>query len=872
MKNKNILLCVLSLLLLSGCKNKEDDNKINFNSFETIKITQTSNTGILNNFDLISPANGSEVVKDLPTFKWEVVNNATSYVLEVCSDTSFTNYASTYIKKANICENEYTLDTYLRNKETTYYWRVSALNDTNKVMCNEEYRGFFLKSPDFGEINFDIEYADEWIVHQDGSQANVSVDKNDFFNNGMNSLQIDFDSTKTNQGIPSSDGWIVVSHSQETELYGVDAFYFNFYYNGQDADIYLRVIDEDNEYYNAQIKLANNAQQTIIIKFDDFTLRTKGGTPVVNEHFDYNYIKAVELVFEQSFGDGVCLISNLKAIKYDDYNNLFVEKFNFNNYPSSDYILDNYSGFTTNVSNSGSTFTMGWAGNINGYGFVKIPVNTMLVNGDSFKVKISHTGSNTHRILFRVIEEDGDRWVYKQDCSTLVNDELIIPFTAFTLSEANGDGARQFYFLKQLQLGIENAWGQGSVTYDNLRVVTMNEEIENLYMNSIQSDGLIENFERYNTGVQMYYNWQETSVNKDESLNINTKYTPTSSGKSGVFTYKSDMYAACYGLQFNDGLEGYNSLKFDVYDQSVLKNATDEFKHLAGKAGAKMVVKLYVTKGETYSYVINCLDQSWTRYNISFNDFTLDEGFSVYSATPLESANIRGLMFQFQYYYYASNGKASPQYTSSNPVYMDNIYLSNTIATTKEDCAVRIKPTSGDANVAIIDDFENYTNDNLSEYYQQVSYDYSKLSLVKENNNQALCMQYKGNSTSVSYQKNFLIDSSVKGKAIILDLKGDGKATVYINLFLEHANTTYKFRYAINNVPSVWTRYTIGFNNFAIQESTSELIISNSNVNELNKITFGIVNYQDYELSNVLVDNIKLTYSSTYTTFTSVTL
>ncbi len=867
---KKLFLFILSILLvlpLISCEKEDQEQEIPYEAptGETISLNFNKTKGDLTSFNLLSPANGSEVVKDIPTFSWESSTNAKTYTLEICSDTSFSIYASTYIKKTSIKGTTYTLDTYLKTKECSYYWRVTAVNDEHTLKSTDEYRSFYLKSPDYGEIEFAIDYADEWQVHKDGSQCKVSIDKNDFFNIGKNSLQIDFDSTQTNQGITSSDGWMVVTHTQETEMYGVDAFYFNFYYNGQDANVYLRVIDEDNEYYQAPIKLATNAQQVIIIKFSDFALRTNGNTPIVNENFDYNYIKAVELVFEQTFGDGVCLVSNLKAIHYDDYKDLFIQDFNFNDYDSSKFVNDNYT-FTTTVSQDGSTFTMNYAGNINGYGFVKIPVEKMIINSDCFKVKITHTGSNTQRILLRIIEQDSDRWVYKQDCSTLVDGELIIPFTSFTLSEANGDGSRQFYYIKQIQFGIENAWGQGSVTYEDLSVGTMTDEIDDLYINTISQDGLIENFEEYDTGVELYYNWQLSSVNKDESMNINKQYTPSSTGKSGVFTYKSDMYPAVYGLQFSDGVEGFTSLKFDVMDASIKKITAiaNEFNHL-GDCTAKLIVTIYVTKGETYTYVIDSLEKTWTRYDIAFTDFELDEGYSVYSATPLNSKNIRGISFGLQFYYLDTQGKGKPQYTSSNPVYFDNIMLEKSSITTIDDCTTRVKPSISNTNIAVIDDFESYTSESILESYTQAAYDYSNIELVTDNNDQCIKLQYKGNSTSVSYGKNFVVDTSVQAKALILDIKGDDKATVYINYFLDFNGTILKYRYALNDVSSTWTRYTIGFENFTIQDSTSDHVISKTKVYEMNKITIGIVNYDDYNLSNIYIDNIQLSLTPSYT-------
>lgn len=871
---KKYLLPLFLLGLLVGCT---PSNNHNFDDYENQKIEISKHTGTLGSFNLLSPANGSDVVKDIPTFEWESSINADSYTLELCSDPLFIDDEDViYIKKTNICDTKFTLDSYLRTKEIPYYWRVTANNKDESKQCNGDYRSFFLKSPDYGEISFDIEYAEEWEVHKEGSQCQVSIDKNDFFNTGVkNSLLIAFDETQTNIGNPSSDGWMVVTHNQETELYGVDAFYFNFYYNGQDSNIFIRVVDEDNEYWNAEIKVATNAQQTIILKFDEFTLRTKGGTPIANKVFDYNYIKSVELVFEQSFGDGICIINDLKAIKYDDYKHLFLSEVNFNDYSKDTYIYDNYNKFETSITNDGKDFTVGWGGDFKGYGFVKIPVERLLVTGDSLTMKFGYTGDKGCTILFRIIEEDGDRWLFRQKCNAILDNEITIPFNAFTLSEANGDGARQFYYIKQLQFGIENSWSTGSMTFSNLHITTLSEKVEDLYLNEVASDGTIETFDKYTSNCDLYYRWQNTVDNKDEAMALDSQYTATGNGYCGKFTYKSDMYPACYGIQFKDGIEGFNAVKFDCLDKSVLKNlnTTGEgtFAHL-GTGAAKMLVTLYTKDGATYTHVINSLNQEWTTYEIPFTAFELDEGFSPYTSLPLTSENLIAFRIGLQFYYYNKDGKSNPQYTSNNPIYLDNIKLCNATEYKETEVVSKVKPSTQDPSIAIFDDFENITNETVNNYFGMADYDYSKLAIVDGyNNSKALELQYKGNATSVSYVKMLSVDASVTGKALQFDMKGDGKATVYVNLFFDYAGNTYKFRATINNVSDQWETYTIGFDiaNFKLIEGTGSFTISSKSMQYLSKMTIGIVNYKDNNLSTICIDNVKLvTNGVSYSTYT----
>ena len=537
---------------------------------------------------------------------------------------------------------------------------------------------------------------------------------------------------------------------------------------------------------------------------------------------------------------------------------------------SNEFIFDNYNGFTTQTSNDGKEFTVSYSSNIQGYGFVKIPVEKTLVTGDSFTLKFSHTGNSSNRILLRVIEEDGDRWMYRQKCSAIVDKDITIPFNAFTLSEANGNGAREFYYIKQLQIGIENAWESGSLSISNMRVSTLEDEVDDLYVNHISSDGTIETFEQYQTNSDLYYRWQNTINNKDEAMAMDNQYTSTGNGYSGKFTYKSDMYPACYGIQLAEGIEGFNAVSFEALDKSVLKNdGTNKFAHLEN-AAAKAIITLYVSDGSTYSYTIDGLEQVWTRYIIPFDQFRLDEGFSIYSAKELNSENLRCFAFGLQFYYLNSNGTSNPQYTQSNPVYMDNIKLTNSLEFVQEDVITKIVPSSNE-NVALVDDFNDIENEDVLNHFGQSDASYSKLTIVDGYDSKALCLQYKGNSESVSYSRIVSLDSAVKAKAIQFDMKGDGKATVYINLYFDYAGVSYKYRATLNNVSDSWNTYTIGFDpsNFVKVEGTGNLTINMSAALTMSKITIGIVNYQDYNLSNIYIDNVKLTSDGvSYTTRT----
>lgn len=862
MKNK-ILLLLLIVFAVCLCACEQ------INGFELtgkdVDVSLPTHSGSIGEFALIAPAE-DEIVTSVPTFCWQKADNADSYTLEVCSSTTFVQEDNdVYVKKTGITTTEFTIGAQLKNKNRDYFWRVTAVNATNKKACSQLMGKFYLSAVEVDEVDFDIEYADEWEVHEEGSFATVQVDKSNFFGNGKNSLKVSFVEEDTNRGIPSSDGWMVITHSAETEMYGVDAFFFNFYYSGNDSDVYLRVVDADNEYWHAQIKLANNAKQNVIIRFDQFELRTKGGTTIANQVFDYNHIKNIELVFEKSFGDGVAMISDLKAVRYDDYTDLFISQMNFASVAQADIIKDNYD-FGVQITNDGRTLTYSY-GSMNGYGFVKMPVNKLLVSGDAFSVKLSREQTaNNATILFRLIEEDGDRWVYRHKINQLTNgEEVIIPFSAFTLSEYKGDGARQFYYVQQFQFGLEGNYQSGSITFDELKVVTMADVVPDLYQGSLADDGTIDNFDGYDSSVDVYYVWQTSAVNKDESMTLDKEFAFGSGNTCVKLGYKADMFPACYGVQF-EGKEGFSALQIWARDNSV-KNSEAYFNYL-GDVSAKMNLTLFVNTGEQYVYTIDKVNKFWTNYVISLDDFALD-GTYYGAVTPLTSENIAGLMISLQYFYYLQDGTSHPVYTSNNYVYVDSIALTTAVSSEVKELAHKIVPSQANPNLAVVEDF----NSGVNQFSIASSYGYEGLELVDSYDKQCLQMSYQGKSDSVSYAMTMLVDSSVsEAKAIQLTLKGNGTSDVYVNVFFEYANTTYKYRYFIQNVASEWTTYTIGFDNFTKIEGTGSVALSKTQVPNVNKITFGIVDWDKSGADVVLVDDICFVSGVSYAVNTAVTL
>lgn len=71
---------------------------------------------------LTSPINNDTDVSITPTFSWDAISSASSYDIEIATDTQF----NSIIVSENITTNSYTATSL--SQSTTYYWRVKAKN------------------------------------------------------------------------------------------------------------------------------------------------------------------------------------------------------------------------------------------------------------------------------------------------------------------------------------------------------------------------------------------------------------------------------------------------------------------------------------------------------------------------------------------------------------------------------------------------------------------------------------------------------------------------------------------------------------------------------------------------------------------------
>ncbi len=882
----------LSLLfvpfLLLGCEKQQQEN------YNSQSINVVNSVGEIGDFDLLTPEDGFSTNTGF-TFTWEAASNADYYALEICNLDNFINDPDeVYVKESNLFYNKFDLTYILPRKDINYFWRVTAYNKDHRKQSNKTGI-FFYESPNIDEINIEIEDAQDWVLHKEGSYADISIDRSDFFGNDKNSLAIVFDKEHTCQGVPKSDGWIVVTKTEDRELYGTDSFYFNFYYSGHDATVLIRVLDFDGEYWHNQVQISNNSKQTILMKYEDFSLRT-AGTNIFNKKFDWEHIRYFEIVFERTFGDGICLLSDIKAVKYENYKYMFMDKMDFRRDDMDSWTYENFN-FEKTISEDGSEITLGFKAKnaetnpngFSGYGFQNINLYKYFVTGDALRMKVKYTGASANAMFyFRVLEEDMDRWQFKVPFNYFIKDdykELVIPLKAFQRTDyMQGDGAKQFYFVQKFNVGLADNYSTGTISIKDLEVVKIRDilpenvkviESNGLGQREVPENGCIENFENYEIYTQIYYYWQQSFENKDEAMKLDTihKTGGNLNKYCAEFDYKADMQQAEYQL-YMDASKVVGKNAFSIW----LKDASVKFDDPAvayipeEDIAAEMIIQLTMDSGEWYRYTIDKVKKEWHNYTISFNDFTLFNEDDLFDdPLPLSSEHIIHLGFAFKYFYFDQNGNKHPTYAIANPVYLDEIYFVTADKTSIEEISGTIAEDKDNPNRITIETLEGYANDAsiFDNWSYGVDRDYNEMALSTDvssvGETKSLRMHYKGYE-SVSYIRNTPFANTVTAKGICIDMKGDGKATVYLNLNMRVGTTVYKMRVTISDMPTTWTHYEIGFSLFKDVNGSSQSI-SAAKAKQIETISFGIVN-NDYSASDIYIDNLRMLKDIGYTTNT----
>ena len=573
-------------------------------------------------------------------------------------------------------------------------------------------------------------------------------------------------------------------------------------------------------------------------------------------------------------------MSDVRAVKFHNYENLFIKNLNFSKFDSSYVTMENYNfeyDFTEDEMIMKYYGSVAGKPKINGYGFLKLNVNRYLYPGDAIKVSIKYTGSKGTNVLFRIYEEDTDRWSYKVPFSALPTGEykdVVIPYAAFAKSSILGDGKRQFYYIINLQFGLEGIYGTGTLSWKDFEIVKVKDYVTEP-TRLVAEDGLIEDFSSYKFAADMYFIWTATQVNKDEYLNIENSARVAGDRNTvcGQFQYKADMEQAKYYIPISTAKTTYKSLSMWLSDKS-LKSGNERATHVTNWS-PETIIYIRLNSGEIYANTsIKSLATQWHEYVFPFSSFEITNPNEVVGAPqPIRSENITHVGIGFQYYYKDIDGKTPmPTYCDDNPVLIDYIKLSE-----ETDYRMTIKEkyvtptTSSSETIADIDDFEDgvtsgYWTYNTNNGYEQIAVSND---VSSEGGTKSLSLQHKPKSSSPSYYLPVQFDASVNNKVFYIDMKGEVNAKVYLNFYTNINGTEKKYRVEVDNIETDgWYRYAIGLSKF-IQEGSSTTM-SMSTLKNAVRLSIGMDYYGEATGNqHILIDNVRLGNSATsYDTFT----
>ena len=95
-------------------------------------------SGKLDNIQPIAPNQGFSGETTLPTFKWNDLNDASTYEIQVSLDPSFSTSSLTFSK---ITRDTTVKSTEILEKATVYFWRLRALNECKEGL-GQKYTHF----------------------------------------------------------------------------------------------------------------------------------------------------------------------------------------------------------------------------------------------------------------------------------------------------------------------------------------------------------------------------------------------------------------------------------------------------------------------------------------------------------------------------------------------------------------------------------------------------------------------------------------------------------------------------------------------------------------------------------------------------------
>ena len=114
---------------------------------QNVDLVLNLKSSIFNNLSLSSPVNGANNISLTEVLSWGIDNNASSYDVEIASDSGF----QTIVSSGNVSENLFNVTNLVI--ETQYYWRVKPKNDCGEGNFSDVFN-FSTGTPEYCESIF----------------------------------------------------------------------------------------------------------------------------------------------------------------------------------------------------------------------------------------------------------------------------------------------------------------------------------------------------------------------------------------------------------------------------------------------------------------------------------------------------------------------------------------------------------------------------------------------------------------------------------------------------------------------------------------------------------------------------------------------
>ena len=257
-------------------------------------------------FKLTMPSNGGYCA-DLPEFKWTASSQADSYNLTVSENKDL---SSPVIVKTGITTNSYTYNSSL-NPDTTYYWKVTAVNSLGSVDASNS-QSSFMTAPVTMDIDNFNSYADNTALNATyttyGTGFSIGLDGVNK-SEGTNGLKVTYGNT----------GWQYFEKPISVDFTPYDSLQFWVNPNNAGTDLIILLWEGKNgnsEVYYADYNLAGNKSGLVRIPFSSFIRHTYFAEQ--NDVLDKDSIVKISIGVNQSaVTSGSFYMDDIKLIKSD---------------------------------------------------------------------------------------------------------------------------------------------------------------------------------------------------------------------------------------------------------------------------------------------------------------------------------------------------------------------------------------------------------------------------------------------------------------------------------------------------------------------------------------------------------------------------